>query len=287
MASGSNPLNDLYQQAAAATRAASGTYYFATRYFPLDLAHSAHAIYWFCHYTRTLPLPELDYWARAVEEGLHGRMVRHPVLEVLLDTVERCSIRRHLPVELVEGVRQDHIQTRYWSYSQLQARCHWFGGVVSMMLAHVIGYRGPALEYMADLGKAMELTTLLRDTGEHLSRGRIYLPLQDLEENGYTVAELESHVRNDAFRRVMAAQTERARRLYENAQNALPLLDARGRFAVKVAYDLYRKMLGRIESSGYDVFGRRPTVPAMERYWITARQLAGPMTRRLFKTMSA
>src|ERR1051325_156560 len=240
MASGSNPLNDLYLQAAAATRAASGSFYFATRCFPLDLAHSAHAIYWFCHYTRTLQRSELDEWSTIVSGGLRGRIARHPVIEVFLDTVERCSIPRDLPLELIEGGRMDHDQTRYLSYSQLKGRCYRFGGVVSMMMTHVVGYRGPALEYMADLGQAMELTTLLRDTGDHLARGYIYLPLEEIAACGYSESELEQHVRSDAFNKLMAMQVDRARALYENAQPGLALLDARGRFAVKVGFDLYR-----------------------------------------------
>jgi phytoene synthase len=287
MASGSNPLNDLYQQAAAATRAASGSFYFATRFFPLDLAHSAHAVYWFCHYTRTLPRADLDQWLTTVTGGLRGRMARHPVIEVFLDTVERCSIPRDLPLELIEGVRMDRDQTRYQSFWQLRGRCHRFGGVVSLMMAYVSGYRDPALEYMADLGEAIELTTLLRDTGEHLARGYIYLPLEDMAECGYSEDELTRQVRNDAFNRLMKLQVERARGFYESAQPGIALLDPRGRFAVRVAFDLYRQTLARVEASGYDVFRRRPAVPVVERYWITARQLAGPITRRLWRTMSA
>jgi phytoene synthase len=283
----SNSLNDLYGQAAAAARAASRPFFFATRVFPLDLAHSSHAVYWFCHYTRTLPRQELDHWSDLVSGGLRGRLARHPVLEVFLDTVERCSIPRDLPLELIDGVRMDHDETRYRSFSQLKGRCHRFGGVVSLMMARVVGYRDPALEYMEDLGQAIEQTMLLRDTGEHLTRGRIYLPQEEIAEFGYSEDELLQHVRNDAFARLMAHQVERARGYYDAAEPGLALLASRGRFAVKVAYDLYRQTLHRIESSGYDVFRHRASVPAVERAWITARSFAGPMTRRLWKTKSA
>lgn len=67
-------------------------------------------------------------------------------------------------------------------------------------MAHLIGYRGPAPEYMADLGLAMELTSILRTVGDSLARGRIYLPLDEIEAFGYSEAELHQHTRNSAFR---------------------------------------------------------------------------------------
>src|SRR5258706_11940159 len=182
MTSGSNQLNNLYAQAAAVARTASRPFYMATRCFPLDLAHSSHAVYWFCQYTRTLPRADLDHWSDLVSGGLRGRLARHPVLEVFLDTVERSAMPRELPLELIDGVRMDHDQTRYLSFSQLKGRCHRFGGVVSLLMARGVGDRDPALEYMEDLGQAIELTTLLPDTGEHLAHGRIYLPQQEIAE---------------------------------------------------------------------------------------------------------
>jgi phytoene/squalene synthetase len=85
----------------------------------------------------------------------------------------------------------------------------------------------------------------------------------------------------------MQVQTERIAGYYQKAEGALPLLDPRGRFAVKVAYDLYRQTLRHIESSDFDIFRRGAEVPAVERAWITARSMAGPITRRLWKAMSA
>jgi 15-cis-phytoene synthase len=302
-------LDSLYAQAAEATRAGSRGFFFATRHFPMDLARSAHAVYWFCHYTIELGRraatpaqprsntghPDLDQWASLVDAGLRGRLARHPVLDVFLDTVDQRAIPHTYPAELIEGVRMDRDYTRYASFSQLRGRCQRIGGMVSLMLTHVIGFRGPALDYMADLGVAIELTTLLRDTAAHLERGVIYLPTEEMEAAGFTEADLRQHVRdnprggvkNDAFRTLMQVQTERIAGYYQKAEAALPLLDPRGRFAVKVAYDLYRQTLRHIESSDYDIFRRGAEVPAVERAWIAARSMAGPITRRLWKAMSA
>jgi phytoene synthase len=108
-----------------------------------------------------------------------------------------------------------------------------------------------------------------------------------MESFGYAAADLERQTRNDAFRNLMRFQAERAHGFYQKAEPGIALLNARGRFAVKVAFDLYHQTLRRIEASGFDVFGRRPGVPAVERAWITARSMAGPITRRLWRVMSA
>jgi len=291
-----NTLDGLYAQAADATRSGSRIFFSATRFFPPDLARAAHAAYWFSGYTRSLgrqaATPEqarldLDQWAAQVNKGLRGQLVRNPVLEVFLDATERHKIPHRFARDLIEGARMDLDHARYQSFPQLREYCYRTTGTLSVLMAHLIGYRGPALEYMADLGLAMELTSILRTMGNALERGRIYLPLEEIEAFGYSEAECSRHERNSAFRTLMGFQAERARSYYQRAAPGLELLDRRGRFAVRVAYDLSVSTLTRLEASDFDVFERCQNLPVVERYWITARSLAVPMTKRLWRTMSA
>jgi phytoene synthase len=293
---GINSLDVLYTQAAEAARTGSHGFFFATRFFPMDLRRAAHAVYWFCYYTRRLAsqaeTPEqgradLEQWAFMVTAGLRGELARHPVLDVFLDTLDQRAIPHDLPLEMIEGVRTDLEQMRYGSFSQLRTHCHRVTGTVALMMTHVVGFRGPALEYMADLGLAIELTAILRDVGEQLAHGRIYLPLEEMQAFGYPEEDASSHLRNDAFQQLMQFQTDRARSYYQKAEPGLQLLDHRGRFAMRTAFDIYRKTLRHIEASHFDVFHRRPAVPAVERAWITARTMAGPITRSLWRAMSA
>ncbi len=108
-------------------------------------------------------------------------MIRHPVLDVFLNTLDQRSIPHQYPIELIEGARMDLEPTRYSSFSQLRGLCYRLGSVISLMMTHVVGFRGPALDYMADLGLAIELTSLLRDTGENIARGRVYLPIEEMQ----------------------------------------------------------------------------------------------------------
>ncbi len=289
-------LDALYAQAAQVARNGSYGFSFATRFFPIDLRRAAHAVYWFCYYTRRLASqaesPEqarsdLDAWAWMTAAGLRGELARHPVLDIFFDTVDNRAIPHELPLQMIEGVRVDIDQVRYTSFSQLRNHAHRVTGTVALMMTHVVGFRGPALDYMADLGLAIELTAILRDVGEQLARGRVYLPHEEMDEFGYSEADLTAHLRNDAFRKLMQFQAGRAREHYLKAEPGLALLDTRGRFAMKTAFDIYRKTLRHIEASDFDVFHRRPAVPAVERAWITARSMAGPITRSLWRVMSA
>ncbi|HEY2842408.1 MAG TPA: phytoene/squalene synthase family protein [Bryobacteraceae bacterium] len=291
-----NTLDGLYAQAAEATHAGSRTFFFATRFFPPELARAAHAVYWFGGYTRGLGrqaasseqgMLDLNNWAAQVHKGLRGQLVHNPVLEVFLDAVERYKIPHSLALDLIESARMDLSRTRYQSFDQLREYCYRSSGTMSVLMAHLIGYRGPALDYMADLGLAMELTAILRTVGTSLQRGHIYLPVEEIDAFGYSEAELQQRQRNSAFRTMMGFQAERIRTYYQRSAPGLALLDARGRFAVRVAYDLSVRTLACIEASDFDVFERGPELPAMERYWITARSLALPVTKRLWRSMSA
>jgi phytoene synthase len=293
---GVHSLDALYAQAAEAARHGSQAFSLATRFFPLDLRRAAHAVYWFCYYTRRLVSQaetkergraDLDRWAWMVTMGLRGELARHPVLDVFLDTVDQRSIPHDLPLEMIEGVQSDLDQMRYTSFSQLRSHCHRVTGTVALMMTHVVGFRGPAPDYMADMGLAIELTAILRDVGEQLAHGRIYLPLEEMEAFGYTEVDAQRQVRNEAFHRLMEFQAKRARSYYQKAEPGLQLLDQRGRFAMKTAFDIYRKTLRHIEASDFDVFHRRRAVPAVERAWITARSMAGPITRSLWRVMGA
>ena len=307
----SYPLEVLYTQAAEAARTGARTFFFSTKFLPQDLARAAHAVYWYCEYTRSLVRQadtaeqghanlghanlghanlghaNLDRWASMVSAGLRGHLARHPVLDVFLDTVDRCHIPGDHALELIEGYRMELTHSRCESFSQLLGQCRRTGGMVSIMMAHVVGFRDPALDYMADLGVAEDLTSNLRDLGERLSRGYVSIPLEEMRAFHYSEADLESRVRNSAFESLMRYQADRIHSYYQKAEPGLGLLDQRGRFAVRVAFDLYRQTLRRIEASGFDVFRGRPAVPAVSRYWITARSMAGPITRRLWKGRSA
>jgi phytoene synthase len=275
-------LNELYADAGAVTAQGSRSFYFATRFFPREMARSAHAVYWFCRHTDDLVdecesieqgRTDLEEWSSKLNAGLAAGHSDHPVLTPFLDTVQRCAIPHEYPLELLEGMRMDLNATRYDTFDDLRVFCYRVASVVGLMMSHVIGYREPALPHAVDLGIAMQLTNILRDVGEDLDRGRIYLPAEDLERFDYTERDLRARISNTAFRELMKFEAARARAYYRSAEPGIQLLSRQGRFAVQIAGDVYKGILTRIERSNYNVFENRAVVPASQKYWLTAKAL--------------
>jgi phytoene synthase len=293
---GSQSLEALYAQAAEAARTGSRTFAFATVLLPADVARAANAIYWFCAYTRDLARnaesPEdghhdLGRWASMITAGLRGKLMRHPVLEVFLDAALRHSLPAEPALELVEGARMELDHARFLSFSQLREYGLRTGGAIAALMTHLIGFRGPAPEYMAEMGLAVELTSAIRTLGDQVKRGRLLLPSEDLAAFGYAEADLERRVRNGAFERLMRMQAERVHESLRKAEPGIALLDPRGRFAVRMVYDLTRRRLAGLEASGFNVLDGNFDVAPAERYWITAKSMAVPVTKHLWRRMSA
>ena len=208
------------------------------------------------------------------------------MLDVFLDTVDQRAIPHDYPLELIEGVAHGSGSRALRRVFRSSAgACQRIGGMVSLMMAHVVGFRDPALDYMADLGLAIELTTLLRDTGAHLARGRVYLPAEEMEACGYSEADLRAarcattpfeqlmRLAGCAHPRVISSSRTRA----GAARSARPI---RGEGRVR---SVPADAAAHRNARDFDVFRQRRGVPAVERAWITARSMAGPITRRLWK----
>ena len=287
-------LVSLYGQAAAATAAGSKSFFFATRFFPPDLARAAHAVYWFCRYTDDLVDEcetleqgrwDLEAWTDALRHGINeDGNSDHPVLRVFLHTAAQYRIPLEYAFDLIDGMRMDLNGTRYRNFEELRLFCYRVASVVGLMMCCVIGFedeedRARALPHAIDLGIAMQLTNILRDVGEDLERGRIYLPFDEMAQFGYSEDQLKANIRNDSFGRLMKFQVERAREYYARGNAGIGMLNKRGRFAVKVASDVYREILVRVEKSDFCVFEQRAIVPSAQKYWLTARNMALPMMR--------
>ncbi|HYQ90035.1 MAG TPA: squalene/phytoene synthase family protein, partial [Candidatus Binatia bacterium] len=127
--------------------------------------------------------------------------------------------------------------------------------------------------YAENLGLALQLTNILRDIGSDLKRGRIYLPLADLKACGYSVDDLKRGERSPAFHHLMRFQAERARGFFDAAEQEAATLDRKRILAAQIMGRIYRRLLERIEASGYDVFHREIRVPFLERAWIAGSSI--------------
>jgi phytoene synthase len=182
-----------------------------------------------------------------------------PGLAAFRHTVRTRGIPRKLFEELLEGMAMDLTIARYADFPALDLYCYRVAGVVGLMMTHVFGYRHErCFPHAVALGRAMQLTNILRDVKEDLDRGRIYLPQDELARFGIGEDQLAAGRVDEPFRAFMRFQIDRARAAYADAGRGIPdLIGRASRLTVRVMSRLYGAILDEIERLDYDVFSRR------------------------------
>jgi phytoene synthase len=258
-----------YRQCEAITRHHSKTFYLASSLLPRDKRLAARALYAFCRITDDLVdtpgkseserLAALQTWqAQIMGDGQTGD---HPVCLAWADTQTRFRVPHGYALQLIEGVARDLHQTRYQTFDELADYAYGVASTVGLMAMHIVGFRGEAaLPYAIRLGVALQLTNILRDVGEDWRNGRLYLPLDEMRAFGLTEANFRTACSYSSWRKFMAFQIDRTRRLYDESERGIALLDPQGRFAIAAAVDLYKAILTDIEAHDYDVFTRRASI---------------------------
>lgn len=212
----------------------------------------------------------IERWRREIDLLYSGRP-EESVTQALAPHVERFRIPRVYLEELVAGVEMDLTRARYGTFRDLEGYCYRVASVVGLICLRIFGddeERGRA--YAVDLGLALQLTNILRDVGVDHARGRVYLPEDERLQFGYGEDALARSERSDAFVDLMRFQAARARSFFASAEREAAHLDRRRLVAAEIMGRVYRRLLDRIEASGFDVFRREIRVPRLERVWIAA-----------------
>ncbi len=195
-----------------------------------------------------------------------------PVLSAAAHTVRALDIPGECFDRFFRAMAMDLTVTRYETWADLLGYMDGSAAVIGEMMLPVLQPRSPAAREPARaLGLAFQYTNFLRDVGEDLDRGRVYLPQEDLARFGVEPADLGSHRVTPAWRAFMAAQLRRTRDLYRRADAGIALLPPRSARCVTAARVLYSRILDRIEAADYDVFAGRVRVPT----WRKAGTAAG------------
>jgi 15-cis-phytoene synthase len=262
-------LAESYELCRRAQRAHSRTYYFSTRLFPPEVRPHVHALYAFMRYADEIvdnpgatsleeQLCALEAFEEETLAAVAGEEVPNPVLRAYADTVRVRGIDPEDIIAFMKSMKMDTRVFRYPTYEDLAVYTYGSAAVVGLMMCRVVGVADRRADVHAEtLGVAMQLTNFLRDIGEDWRRGRVYLPLEDLERFGYLEADLERGVVDERFVELMRFEIRRTRRLYKLADEGMSFIPRGRRYPVIVARELYAAILDRIEAQGYDVFGRR------------------------------
>jgi phytoene synthase len=231
------------------------------------------------------------------------------VFLALNDTQKRFAIPDALLEDLVRGTTMDLEETQpgvvgvtvasasergnpprtfqiYENFDGLYRYCYLVASVVGLVCIRIFGYSDPRAELLAEkTGVAFQLTNILRDVSEDLERGRIYLPLQDVEANRVSVEHLVLAAKNrekpEAVINLLALEVARAREFYASAKELLPLIDRDSRAALWVLVTIYRGLLERIVARNYDVFTERVSVPTATKLMILGQGMGMAVRNRI------
>ncbi len=252
------------------------TYYFSTLFFPPEVRRSVHALYGFVRYPDEIvdnpppgsnPAAALRQYRADTLAAMQAGCSDLPVLHAFADMAQRHSLPPEYPMAFLDAMAMDLTRTRYETFDDLKTYTYGSASVVGLMMCHVVGISDPcALAPAHDLGLAMQLTNFWRDIGEDWStRGRIYVPLEDMERFGYTEAMLAESVVNDQFIEMMRFEIARARDFYAASDLGIPYITPECQLPVKLARVLYSRILDKIEANNYDVFHKRARTSSLEK----------------------
>ncbi len=266
-------LRHAYAYCQEVTRRSSSNFYYAFRLLPAERREALFAVYAFCRFVddiaddgdRRDPATLLERWRNEVE-CVYGGAPGHPISLALADAAQRFSLPQRHFLDLIRGVEMDLSHHRYASFDELHEYCYLVASTVGLLCIEIFGYhQATARDYAVDLGLAFQMTNILRDVMEDASRGRIYLPLEDLRDFECSEEDLLGGRYSPRVGALMAFECGRARAYYLRARGALADDDRAALAPAEAMRLIYERLLDRIEARRFDVFGPKVTLPRYEK----------------------
>jgi phytoene synthase len=277
--------------AASVTKQSNTSFYYSFSLLPRKKREAIHTVYAFCRFTDDIvdEGPDeprkfllLRKWRMELGHALRGTS-SYPILNQVSATAKRFNIPFDHFFELIRGVEMDLTKHRYRTFDELREYCYLVASSVGLMCRQIFGYRNESTrDYAINLGIALQLTNILRDVKDDARRGRIYIPLEDMERFGYTEDDLLNCRYTPSFVSLMRFECNRARQYFDMARDALRDEDKYYFFAARIMWSIYAHVLCRIERSNYNVFERRVSISKFLklliafRYWLSHRLKYSP-----------
>ena len=266
------------------TAGSGSSFYYAFLFLPPPRRAAITAFYAFCREVddvvdemrdASVAATKLAWWRLEVARAFAGQPT-HPVMQALLPHTAEYGITADPLAAVIDGCEMDLAQTRYLDFAGLQRYCHLVAGVVGEVAANIFGRTEAAtVQYAHRLGLAMQLTNIIRDVGDDARRGRIYLPLSELQRFDVKAHELLKREApwgySDRFQALMRFQAERAHAAFEAAMQLLPPADRAAQKPGLMMANIYRTLLREIESQGFAVLHQRTSLTPLRKLWIATR----------------
>jgi phytoene synthase len=271
---------DYAQQKAAAS---GSSFYYAFLFLPPPRRAAITAFYAFCREVDDVvdemrdpgvAAAKLAWWQAEAGRAFDGQPT-HPALQALMPWTGQFGIEaRHLRA-VIEGCQMDLTQTRYHAFAALERYGHLVAGIVGEVSARIFGQTDPrTTAYAHRLGLALQLTNIIRDVGEDARRGRIYLPLDELQRFDVKAHEILQGVYSDRFVALMRFQAGRAQRCYDEALTLLPAADHRAQKPGLMMASIYRALLTEVERENFQVLRQRIALTPLRKLWLAWKMQA-------------
>jgi len=215
----------------------------------------------------------LAAWREDLRRACEGGEPRFPVNRELQPFIRTYGLPFDLFNEILAGCEMDLDRTRYPDWPQLELYCHRVASAVGLLSIRIFGCRHPrSAEYAEALGRAFQLTNILRDVHDDAARGRVYLPETELARFGVPAEDILAGRYSDRFRALAESVAARARDYYRQAAVALPAEDRRALIAAELMGAVYWRLLDRLTARGFDVFtGPRARVSRATKLFLVCR----------------
>ncbi len=269
-------LPDEYCQQKAA--ASGSSFYVSFRFLPADRRKAITALYAFCREVDDIVDDDttdierarfkLNGWRKEIAEMIAGRP-DHPITRALSRHLDTFNLDVNLLLAIIDGMEMDLDKVRYDSFDDLKKYCWHVAGVVGILAARIFGLNNPQTEeYAEKLGLAFQLTNIIRDVGDDLKIGRIYLPADELNRFNVSENNLKNARYTPEFRNLMNFQAKRALSLYDEAFTLLPEEDRHAQKPGIMMASIYRELLLQIEKKDFPVLTERVSLPKTKKLWL-------------------
>lgn len=264
------------------TRRANSNLAFALRILPKERREDMVVFYAFCRTMDdladdpSLPSAERSAFLNAWEHGLASGFENPTTLQKqVLGMRDRRGIPNDLLTAIIDGCRMDLHPQRFQTWDDLNGYVWKVACAVGLVSIRLFGCEDSGSErYAVALGRALQLTNILRDVGEDLGNGgRVYLPLEDLARFGYSERDLMERVHDDRFLQLMSFEADRAEGFFREAAETLPPSDRRALAPARIMGEVYHRLLVVMRRDGFRVFDRRYRVSRPRKFAILAKHL--------------
>ncbi|WP_198115416.1 presqualene diphosphate synthase HpnD [Massilia rhizosphaerae] len=259
------------------TAQSGSSFYYSFLFLPPERRRAITALYAFCREVddtvdeatdQSVARIKLAWWRGEVAQMYAGTPT-HPVMLALQPHIQPYDLKQEHLQAIIDGMEMDLDQSRYLDYPNLRKYCWHVAGVVGILSASIFGVTNPrTLQYAETLGLAFQLTNIIRDVGEDARKGRIYLPIDELQKFNVTAADLLNARHSEKFEALMQFQAARAQQLYDDAFALLPKEDRRAQRPGLMMAAIYRTLLDEIERDGFHVLGQKISLTPLRKLWL-------------------